>query len=352
MKVAVFSYLPPTLSGIATHTLNLYNILSKKHDIHLITFRRHVKTNFKVHWIKTISNTIYIYDAITKLPKVIKLLKKIDPDIIHFHHNTSSIESGIYLIKAMTRARIVNTIHVSSGSMYEPFRGIYFSIIAKELNNLSDHIITVSEFNRKKLIEEGVNKRISVIYNGVNLNEFKQKPIEHNEPWIFFGGRHIIGKGLGTLIKAMKGINAKLIVTGNGPMTNYYKFNASENVKFVGKLKRKSYIRYLISSDIVVVPSIFNEANGIVAMEGMAAKKPVVVSNSGGLPEIVKKSKGGLIFKKGNYLDLKKKIKILLSDQSLRNKLGKKGYNWVKNWTWKKVARLTEKVYVSKIETK
>ncbi len=67
MRVVAFSYLPPTLSGIATHTLNLYNELSKKDEIHLITFRNHVRVKFKVHRIKTISNGIYVYDAITKL---------------------------------------------------------------------------------------------------------------------------------------------------------------------------------------------------------------------------------------------------------------------------------------------
>ncbi len=257
----------------------------------------------------------------------------------------------MYLIRMISNAKIINTVHVSSGSTYEPFRKIYFSILAKELNNLSDHIITVSEFNRRKLIEEGVNRKISVIYNGINPEEFKTNEIEHEDPWIFFGGRHILGKGLGTLIKAMKGIKAKLIITGEGPLTQYYKLNSTSNIKFVGKLKREKYLKYLVSSDVVVVPSMFDEANGIVAMEGMAAKKPVIVSNSGGLPELIEKSKGGLIFKRGNSKELKEKITLLLGDEKLRKKLGRKGYSWVKNWTWKKVAKLTRKVYVSKIET-
>ena len=344
MKIAVFSYLPPTFSGIAYHTENLYKYF-KNDEIHLITFRKCERVNYmKIHRFKTVSNWIYSTDAITKINDVMKLLKKINPDIIHFHHNTSSIELGIGLMKYTLKKKIVNTIHVSPGGYYGPFRGIYFSLLAKELNVYSNGIISVSEFIKNKLREEGVNKRIEVIYNGVNLNEFRVTPIKHDKIWIMFAGRHIIGKGLGTLIKSMKKIDAELIVSGEGPMTNYYKSISNKNIKFLGKLKRNDYIKYLVSSDIVVIPSIINEANSIVAMEAMAAKKPIIVSNSGALPELVKNG-GGIIFEKGNYKELREAIFNLMNDKKKMNRLGKLNYKFIKNWTWKKVANRTRKFY-------
>ncbi|MCR4312319.1 MAG: glycosyltransferase, partial [Candidatus Uhrbacteria bacterium] len=74
---------------------------------------------------------------------------------------------------------------------------------------------------------------------------------------------------------------------------------------------------------VVVVPSMWYEPFGLVAVEAMAQSTPVIVSDRGGLPEIVQDGVSGLVFKAGDAKDLQKKLGSLLGDAPRRQTMGK-----------------------------
>ena len=79
-------------------------------------------------------------------------------------------------------------------------------------------------------------------------------------------------------------------------------------------------------ADIVVLPSIEFESFGMILIEAMRQKKPVICSNHGGMKEIVKNNINGLLFKNRDYEDLKRKLILLINSKLKRNILGNRGY--------------------------
>ncbi len=101
-------------------------------------------------------------------------------------------------------------------------------------------------------------------------------------------------------------------------------------------------------ADICVVPSIWEEPFGLVTLEAMACGVPVVASNIGGLKEIIIDEKTGLLFTPGDSDSLKEKLKRLISDQRLREKIKELTRNYVvSKYSWDKVVK---KYYLKQIE--
>lgn len=207
-------------------------------------------------------------------------------------------------------------------------------------------------------------EKINVISNGINLNtysgiekdyEFRRKYALDNEKIILFIGRLVREKGVQHLISAMPKIiekynSVKLIIAGKGGMENELKKQAeqmglSEKIYFTGHLNAKEVSKMYKCADISVFPSTY-EPFGIVVLESMLAGVPVVVSDIGGLDEIVKHGEDGLKSYAGNSNSLADSINSLLFDSQLCDNLIKKAKQKVKDeYNWAKVAQYTYFTY-------
>lgn len=105
---------------------------------------------------------------------------------------------------------------------------------------------------------------------------------------------------------------------------NIRKFNLSERAIIIPF--QKNIWKFWDSIDIAVVSSTEPEPFGMVAIEAMAAKKPVIAANHGGLTEIVLPRETGFLFEPGNEHDLAKYLKILLNDPEKRKTFGDRGF--------------------------
>ena len=118
-------------------------------------------------------------------------------------------------------------------------------------------------------------------------------------------------------------------IYGNGD--NNYKKKLQDLKKGIYNLNLYKSVpnieKYMHEADMVVLPSIEFESFGMVLIEAMRQKKPVICSNHGGMKEIVKNNVNGLLFQNKNYRDLKKKLQILIRSKSKRIIFGKNGYN-------------------------
>lgn len=206
--------------------------------------------------------------------------------------------------------------------------------------------------------------KINVIPNGINLTnfngvdrdyDFRRQYAMDNEKIILYVGRLVYEKGVQHLISAMPKIlenyhDAKLIIAGKGGMLDELKGQAeamglSNKVYFTGYLNSKQVQKMYKCADVAVFPSTY-EPFGIVALEAMLAGVPTVVSDIGGLNEIVDHGVNGMKSYAGNSNSIADSVISLLYDKQLASNVSKKAKQKVKEeFNWNKIAQDTHYIY-------
>ena len=184
-----------------------------------------------------------------------------------------------------------------------------------------DLFITPSLFYRNKLIEYHFNAD-KVIYVPNPLS-FGAECVTNvlDEHYFLYFGRLSREKGIDLLINALKDIEYKLLIVGSGPMEDELKRLAadSENIKFKGFQTGEILYDYIKKSRCVVLPSQWYENGPYSAMEAMSFGKPLIVSNMGGLPELVENGINGFVFQDVDSLKDALKRMIELDDDAYRS---------------------------------
>ncbi len=191
-----------------------------------------------------------------------------------------------------------------------------------------DKIITPSEFYKKKLEEDGISSgKIEALHNFIDLDDYNVKT--EDEGYALYYGRIIKEKGILNLIKAFKDIkNAKLYIAGDGPdiekVKKYInKNNMEESVKLLGFLSSDKVKEYVRKARFIVVPSIWYENCPYSVLETLAIGKPIIGSNLGGIPELVKDNETGLIYNYNNVKELEERMNKLFNNKEIALQFGK-----------------------------
>ena len=170
-------------------------------------------------------------------------------------------------------------------------------------------------------------KNISVIWNGINLDDYKFHQREKfNANFVTIISSDVPMKNLKTVLKAIyllkqDGLNAKLTIIGDLREENknlINKLDLANDIDYKSKLPRDELIKALNDADIGIAPSSY-EGFGFPLVEMIATGLPVIVSDKASLPELA--GNAGLIFDSKDSTDLKKKMKELIENKILRNKL-------------------------------
>jgi len=246
-----------------------------------------------------ITKPLWTLDTILSYPRAIyqvrKIMKNFKPDFIH-HVSYRSVISAYPLIWKYKNYLFVFDAH------YGKLEKVYFKI----LNKVTLFYIAVSQAIKLNLIEIGaIKERIEVIYNGIDLiNPIEPKAISSI---VNFGivGQIIARKGHKYVVAAaallkQKGLAFKLLIIGSGD--EYFTTEIKEEIVKQG-LTREVIFKSFITQrneiykdiDVVLVPSIGSDPLPTSAMEAGFLHKPTIVTNVGGLPEIVIHNKTGII---------------------------------------------------------
>jgi glycogen synthase len=206
--------------------------------------------------------------------------------------------------------------------------------------------------------------KLVMVPNGVNLQafnnvkndteEFRSKFALPEEKIVLFVGRLVYEKGIHVLINAvpkiLQKVNAKFIIVGSGYMkeqlSNIVRSMGLEHkVLFEGFMDEETLLKLQKVADVSVVPSLF-EPFGIVALEAMAAKSPVVVSDTGGLSEIVEHDVTGVKVYPNNPESLAWGITKILLDDAFSSKIRENAYRKAQEkYDWEKIAQQTISIY-------
>ncbi|MCM8807741.1 MAG: glycosyltransferase family 4 protein [Candidatus Omnitrophica bacterium] len=315
---------------------------------------------------------IFPFDIIVFL-KSRKILKKIKPEIVHFH-NFKKISFApliwvkLYKIKSFlsiydywffcpneTLIDLNNNICKKYNSIYcfkcfkiqfrfrifLPLRKKFFNFFLKKI----DGYIFLSNSSFKIGREYGLSIRKSKVIPQI-FEEFKDKPYELPKGNILlYVGWVQYRKGLHILIEALSNIKKEipdvlLYVIGEIEnvekkyVENIFKMikdkNLSENVVIKGKLHHQEIKKYFKESKVVVIPEQWENMSPVVLVESMFNKKAIVASRIGGIKEFIEDGKDGFLCEPQNIYEFAEKIKILLKNNELVKKFGENAFKKAK----------------------
>lgn len=226
--------------------------------------------------------------------------------------------------------------------------------------NLFPNTISISKYVRDWWTDHCPNdKKDHVLYNCVDIDQFcndseydililkKELGINKDDLIVLFCGRLIPEKGISELLDAFDYLVPYPIVLIMIGSENFSKGNSSgfskqivtraegmENVRYLGYVPNETIAAYYAIADIQVVPSVWQEGAGIVAIEGMASGLPLIITRSGGMTEYVDDA-CAIKLPIDNYLpqNIAKSLLCLYKDESLRLKMGAKGKETAKQYS-------------------
>ena len=384
MKILMLTweYPPRIVGGIARVVHDLSKRLIKDgHEVTVVTYRENTDVpeyendkgvdvyrvdNYMIHpnnfidWIMQLN-----FNLVAKATEVIQNKGRFD--VIHAHdwlvaYSAKSLKNAFNI-------PIVATIHATesgrnSGIHDETQRYIndtewMLTYEATEVivnsNYMKGHIqgLFGLPFDKIEVIPNGINL---TNFNGVDRDyDFRRQFAMDNEKIILYMGRLVYEKGIQHLISAMPKIlngyhDSKLIIAGKGGMMDELKVQANSmglgnKVYFTGYLNSKQVQKMYKCADIAVFPSTY-EPFGIVALEAMLAGVPTVVSDIGGLNEIVEHGVTGMKSYCGNSKSIADSVLSLLYNPQLCDNVSKNAKIKVKEqFNWAKIAQDTHFTY-------
>lgn len=326
------------------HTIKWCNYFkSKGYDIHVISLNDGQIEGVKVHNfsfnVKELKNESPFKKIkyITAIGKIKKLVKEINPDILHAHY-----ASSYGLIGSLLNYHPY-VISVWGTDIYDfPNGGIIQKKIIQHNLKKADYIFSTSQ-DMARETSKYTDKKIYITPFGVDMKFFKpNKELKPKDNTFTVGTIKTLEKkyGIDYLIKGFKiakeskpNINLKLKIAGSGSQTFNLKelveeLDLKDSVEFLGRIPLNEVSNIFNTFDIAAFPSL-RESFGVAAVEAQACGVPVIVSNVGGHPEVVINGESGIIVECESSKQVGEAILKLLDNEELRRDMGIKGRKFI-----------------------
>jgi glycosyltransferase involved in cell wall biosynthesis len=388
MKILVLAWeFPPRIiGGISRHVAELYPELVKLgHQICLITVAtenappQEIVEGIEVHRISVDANQdffAWIDEMNQKMESYVDFLRadlKSSFDLVHAH-DWLVADAAIAIMQKL-QISLVATIHATeygrnNGIHTDANRHIHFK--ESSLAAAAQRIIVCSKYMQGEVERafQCLDTKVDVVYNGLNLARTTQlqhqdfdpiawraKYAESDQKIIYYVGRITHEKGIFILLNAAPKIltamegKAKFVIIGSGDdhaillKRQAWDLGIAHKVVFTGFMSDSDLGKFQLIADCAVFPSLY-EPFGIVALESFAANMPIVVSNTGGLPEVVQDRVTGIVAKVNDPDSLAAGILQILQNPDYAKQLVKAArIDLEKRFCWQAIALQTEIVY-------
>ena len=364
---------PPIIGGVETHlTILLPTLVKMGHKVNLLTasfegekgrdkykgvgiFRQPI---MDLNWLSKRG-----MDGISGEVRAVfnNFIDETKPDCIHVHnmHYFSKIHAlAIQETGAKRGIPLILTAH-------NVWDDNLFLDLTKNIK--WSHIIAVSHFIKREIIGTGYNHRnITVIHHGIDQNiyspkadarpVFKKYPILQGKKMIFHPARMGLAKGCDVSIKALRIIKERfpdvvLVLAGTkhiidwaqsqqkdiAYMVNLVKFLGLEDNVLIDAFPLVDMPKLYAASSVCVYPSTVSEPFGLTMLEALSSAKPMVVTETGGMPEIIKDGINGYVIPVKDFESLASRIIQLLTSKDLRERLGHTGRQMVEQQYTKEI---------------
>jgi glycosyltransferase involved in cell wall biosynthesis len=277
-----------------------------------------------------------------------RLLKKVDPDIIHIHSpvvlgNIAQIVAGS-LRKPVVVTNHYLPINMSRSLSLDPLFGKTFITVSYSylvhFCNRSEYVTAPTMTALNLLYEHGLRAPAQAISNGVDLKKFspgdrdkrlrQHFKLPHDRPLILSVNRLSLEKRIDVLIDAAAKMtrDAHIAIASTGPAeaglrAKVEELNLKDKVSFLGLIHNTDLAPLYRLADAFAIPSEA-ELQSLTTMEAMACGLPVVAANAYALPELVHHEINGFLFQRGNSDEMAQYLDTLVSDAALRKQMGAK----------------------------
>ncbi len=338
MKIGIVCY--PTFGGSGVVATELGMALAERgHHVHFITYKQPVRLDL-------IENDIHFHEVfVEEYPlfhfqpyelalssKIVEVVEMNDLEILHVHYAIPHAYAA-YMAKQMLKEKgidikVVTTLHGTDITLVGSHPN-YKTAVEFSINN-SDVVTTVSESLKKDTLRLfNIKKDIRVIHNFIDFEQYpeigseecKRHTIANENERIIIHVSNLrpvkrAADVIAIFYKIQKKIPSKLLLVGEGPDREYIESQAKnlgilDKVLFMGNSNEVN--KLLCYSDLFLLPSE-TESFGLAALEAMAARTPVISSNSGGLSEVNINGVTGFLSNVGDTDDMAKNGIYILED--------------------------------------
>ncbi len=388
MRIGVNLY--PTVGGSGYLATRLgQHLASREHIIHFITYQR----PFSLMWEQTRGVYVDLVDrfdyplfnsigppyTMALTSKIVKTVKDANLDLIHSHYAIPHAMAA-YMAREITGTPYVVTLHGSDvhtlglDPAYQP--------VVKHTVEKADAVTCVSDYLRRRAQDDlGIEREIHVIPNFINIDKFShldgtrltvesgcvslrtEKELEEiapDEKILLHASNFRKVKRVVELVELMRIVvdhypKARLIIAGDGPTRieverKIEELDLCNNIHLLGIKTNMQQI--MCSADIFLLNST-EEGMPLVLLEAMSCRLPVVTTPAGGIPELVRSGKDGMVTKGYGGEEFAQAVIDLLEDDSLRKKFALAGRKRVEeNFSADKIVIEYEKVFESVLESR
>lgn len=368
MNIGIVCY--PTYGGSGVVATELGKGLALRgHSVHFITYKQPFRLdsfhpNISYHEVSFENYALFQYPPYetalaSRMVDVVQFEKL---DILHVHYAIPHA-SAAYLAQSILREKGINIPFVTT------LHGTDITLVGKDKSflpvvefsiNKSDGVTAVSHSLKKDTLESfDIKNEIEVIHNFINLQRFSKLEKPHFRKLVAQDHERILihisnfrkVKRTEDVVRMfeilVKKIPSKLLMVGDGPERQQCEelcreLRICDNVKFLGK--QEAVEELFAISDLMVLPSQ-SESFGLAALEAMACHVPVLSSNAGGLPELVKDGENGFMCAVGDIQAMSLAAEKILSDDTILKRFKDTAYQTAKRFDIEVILPQYENLY-------
>lgn len=369
MNIGIVCY--PTYGGSGVVATELGMALANKgHQVHFVTSHQPVRLNFlnpNLHFHEVFIEDYPLFHfqpyELALSSKLVEVVEKYNIDLLHVHYAIPHAYAA-YMAKQMLKQKgfdvpFVTTLHGTDITLVGS-HPVYKTAVEFSIDN-SDVVTSVSDSLRQdtlRLFE--ISKNIEVIYNFIDFDKLKNWNDEDcsrislansDEKIITHVSNFRPVKNVLDVIhifnNIQKKVSSRLMMVGDGPEREKAESLARElgvkdKIMFMGKSDEVREI--LCMSDLFILPSE-TESFGLAALEAMAAKTPVISTNTGGLPEVNIDEETGFLSDVGNVDEMSKKAIMILEDEKTLNEFKERAYAVAQRFSIESILPKYENMY-------
>jgi phosphatidylinositol alpha-mannosyltransferase len=274
--------------------------------------------------------------------RTIRVLKDEEFDVLHLHEPLSPGPTFTSLVMQM--APIVATFHAAGESA--SYR--YLNAPLKAFASAIDHRVAVSK-DAVLLAERYLGGEYEILPNGVEIERFAIEENQANARSIFFCGRHEPRKGLEVLLRAHATLpdDVELWIASDGPETDRLQreWAGDARIQWLGRITDAEKAARLRRAGVFCAPSLGGESFGVVLIEAMAARTPIVASALDGYMNVATDSRDAILVAPGDVDALEAGLRKVLDDRALATRLVEAGRRRAVEFSMSAVADRYEEIY-------
>jgi len=344
--------------GASRIVRTLIDGLGDRFDIDLITGADEIPPDLeqtiprvnRIIVVPTLTRNIEFFRDVRALGDLSRILREQHYDLVHTHTS----KAGMLGRWTGWWSGVDALVHTPHGLVFDspeqipgvPGSGLKLWLL-KQLERITgrhqDTVIGLTRREKRQIVEMGLAdpESVRVIYNGIDVDSFRIRErdrrearqkydVSEHEFLIVTVGRVSVEKGHRDLVNCFRRLRSeynglKLIIAGEGPLREQLRERNRDLIES-GRLLLPGYVEDVrtvyFASDLYAHPARF-EGFGLSILEAMGAGRPIVASRAGGIPELVRDGRDGVLVEPGSVRELAAAIKSFLEDEERRVKRGK-----------------------------